>query len=176
MNTQNKLVKEYMTDALLMLMESKPYDTISVTEITKKAGVSRMAFYRNYEVKDDIIDNYFKERLTDLTEHFDKEEHSHDENLMDFLNLIRSSRKMLRILIASNADYLIVRNYKTIIEQIILDHYKLYHPSHIPFGYQMDFLVGGLLYVILSWAKKDSEGEDSALEELFLNLELFIQP
>jgi len=71
---EDNILTEDMTDALLLLMESKPYDTISVTDITKKAGVSRMAFYRNYEIKDDIIDEYFKERLSGLVRHLNEEE------------------------------------------------------------------------------------------------------
>ena len=176
MNTQNLLVKEYMTDALFILMKSNPYDAISVTDITKKAGVSRMAFYRNYETKDDIIDTYFHNQLFDLMNHFREEKHSHDENLIDFLNLIRSSKKVLQLLIHCEAAHLIVKNYMEIIQHIILNHYQIYHPTHIPSGYQLDFLVGGLLHVILSWAKKDSPEDDNALEELFMNLELFIRP
>lgn len=175
MNQQNKLVKEYMTESLLLLLEQKTYDTISVTDITKKAGVSRMAFYRNYKIKDDIIDEYFTDILAELTAHFDQTAHSHDENLMDFLELIHSSRNILRILISSNADYLITRNYEVILKRIILDHYKHYHPNHIPAGYQLDFLIGGLLRVILSWAKNDSEQDASALRNLFFNLEFFTQ-
>ena len=95
---------------------------------------------------------------------------------MDFLNLLRSLRFVLRILIASNADYLIKKNCETILSHIIREHYKFYHPAHVPTGYQLDFLIGGFLQVILSWAKKDSDTEDSALEDLFLNLEFFIQP
>ena len=117
----------------------------------------------------------FREKLQKLTEHFNQLEHTHDENLMDFLNLIRSSRPVLRTLISSNAGYLIMRNYETIIERIILDHYRLYHPSHIPSGYQLTFFVGGLLHVILAWAQQENTKEDQALEDLFFNLELFLQ-
>jgi len=60
-NLQNKLAKESIFIALMILMKKKSFNEISITEITKKAGVSRMAYYRNYTVKEDIITNYLDE-------------------------------------------------------------------------------------------------------------------
>ena len=51
----NKVVVESLQGALLQLITKKSYDSITVTELCKKAGVSRMAFYGNFESKDEII-------------------------------------------------------------------------------------------------------------------------
>lgn len=51
----NKLVIESLQGALLQLVMKKPYDSITITELCRKAGVSRMAFYGNFDSKDDII-------------------------------------------------------------------------------------------------------------------------
>lgn len=50
-----ELSKECIYTSLLQLMEQKPYSEISVTDIAKRAGVSRMAYYRNYRSKDEIL-------------------------------------------------------------------------------------------------------------------------
>ena len=42
-------------DALLLLMKEKPYSKISVSEICKKAGVSRQTFYSLFDSKEDVI-------------------------------------------------------------------------------------------------------------------------
>lgn len=54
-NESNVLTKECIVTALLRLMQDKPYDSISITDITALAGVSRMAYYRNYKSKDEIL-------------------------------------------------------------------------------------------------------------------------
>ena len=54
-NEINALTKESILTALLRLMEEKPYKSISITDITTLAGVSRMAYYRNYSSKEDIL-------------------------------------------------------------------------------------------------------------------------
>lgn len=51
----NDTIKECIYTAMLLLMEQKSYDKITVTDITKKAGVSRMSFYRNFDSKDDVL-------------------------------------------------------------------------------------------------------------------------
>lgn len=54
----------YLTTALLQLLETHDLNTISVTQVVKRAGVSRMAFYRNFETLDDLLSAYFRPKLT----------------------------------------------------------------------------------------------------------------
>ena len=51
----NYAIKEALQDALILLMKEKQYRSISITELCKKAGVSRMAFYNNYKCLDDVL-------------------------------------------------------------------------------------------------------------------------
>ena len=57
----NKMAKEYIVSALISLMKNEDYGSISITDIAEKAGVSRMAYYRNYASKDDILNTYIDE-------------------------------------------------------------------------------------------------------------------
>ena len=63
----NKLVTESLQGALLKLLKTDDYEKITVTELCRKAGVSRMAFYGNFKSKDDIlkriVDGLHKELL-----------------------------------------------------------------------------------------------------------------
>lgn len=60
-NESNRLAKECIVTALIELMKVREYDAISITDITRKAGVSRMAYYRNYTSKEDILNKYMDE-------------------------------------------------------------------------------------------------------------------
>lgn len=60
-NNANLLVKNCIVSALIDLMKKTEYDRITITDITQKAGVSRMAYYRNYSSKDDILIKYLDE-------------------------------------------------------------------------------------------------------------------
>lgn len=45
-----------IADALLSLMKRKQFQQITVTEICEKAAIGRKTFYRNFELKEDVID------------------------------------------------------------------------------------------------------------------------
>ena len=45
-----------MDEALLLLLEQKDYDTITVKEVCKKAGVNRSTFYLHYESMNDLLE------------------------------------------------------------------------------------------------------------------------
>lgn len=50
----------YLAQALIELMERKPLEDISITELTKKAGVSRMSYYRSFASKQQILEEYLQ--------------------------------------------------------------------------------------------------------------------
>lgn len=60
----NQVTQECIETALLLLMQEKDFDDITITEITSRAGVSRTAYYRNYASKEDVLRNVFN-RLED---------------------------------------------------------------------------------------------------------------
>lgn len=45
-----------IADALLQLMQRKPFSQITITELCEEAAVGRKTFYRNFDLKEDIID------------------------------------------------------------------------------------------------------------------------
>lgn len=53
-------VSEYITNALFELMAEKPYNKISITEITDKANVHRVSFYRCFSSKEEIITKWIR--------------------------------------------------------------------------------------------------------------------
>ncbi len=51
--------RERIVDAFLSLLREKRFAEISVTDIASRAGVSRMAYYRNFASKTRILDAFF---------------------------------------------------------------------------------------------------------------------
>ena len=65
-NDENNL-KDCIFTALILLMEQKDYHQITITDIAKKAGVSRMTYYRTYSSKEDILIQYFNKVTQELS-------------------------------------------------------------------------------------------------------------
>ncbi|TPF86274.1 hypothetical protein BW13_05575 [Bifidobacterium sp. UTCIF-37] len=70
----NAFVRECIEGALIRLMETKPFATITVTDIARQAGVSRNAYYRNYASKEAILAEY----LNGLIEAVDRTLNAYD--------------------------------------------------------------------------------------------------
>ena len=54
----NAFVRACIEAALIQLMETKPFSAITVSDIARRAGVSRNAYYRNYGSKEAILTQY----------------------------------------------------------------------------------------------------------------------
>lgn len=68
-----------IADALFSLMKRKPFQYITVTEICEEAAIGRKTFYRNFELKEDVIDF----QLDELCEQYAKEiEGMHSEQML----------------------------------------------------------------------------------------------
>jgi len=63
-------------DALIALMQEKPFDTITVQEVLDRAHVSRSTFYTHYSDKDDLLmsdaEEFFESLSMALSAHGDK--------------------------------------------------------------------------------------------------------
>ncbi|MCA0455302.1 MAG: TetR/AcrR family transcriptional regulator [Chloroflexi bacterium] len=58
-----KDTKEFITTALLQLLAKEPLSKLSVSQVCQRAGVSRMAFYRNFEDLEQILYEYYQPKM-----------------------------------------------------------------------------------------------------------------
>ena len=70
----NQLTRECLQLSLMHLMSEHPYEKITVSEIVRRAGVSRTAFYRNYTDKEDILHELGDEIVKRISEISEKPE------------------------------------------------------------------------------------------------------
>ena len=57
----NRITKESLEISLLQLLEKKELTKITISELVERAGVSRAAFYRNYDSKEEILQEIFQQ-------------------------------------------------------------------------------------------------------------------
>lgn len=75
MNPSSRRSRRKITETLLQLMMDKPFNQITITEISAKADIVRRTFYRNFESKEDVIETYiysiflgYQDRLEEIEE------------------------------------------------------------------------------------------------------------
>ena len=100
MGNANTVVRRSLAIALLKFMESTPFSDISVTELTQKAGVSRMGYYRNYDSKLALLKDYLAQiehdfPFIDLTAASESEFYPFLVRVFDYLSKFELSTKIL---------------------------------------------------------------------------------
>lgn len=68
--------RDALGDALVALMQEKPFDTITVQDVLDRSNVSRSTFYTHYSDKDDLLmsdaEEFFEAISMALSQHGDK--------------------------------------------------------------------------------------------------------
>lgn len=63
MELRSDISKQDLAETVFLLMKTKPYEQISIQDIVDKAGFSRMAYYRNFKSKDEVV-QYYLHKIT----------------------------------------------------------------------------------------------------------------
>ena len=148
---ENLRVKRLMVNAFFTLLEENDLESISISEITRIAKVSRMAYYRNFDSKIDIIDFYLddilNEQLATLNHdiNFWAEEYGraffqsmgkHREHIL-LLNRIGLDGMVLNKFSAAN------ENFAGDMPQNSIERYNLYYAAGAAYNGTIEWLKGG---------------------------------
>ncbi|MCH4008885.1 TetR/AcrR family transcriptional regulator [Companilactobacillus sp.] len=142
--------QQYLTTALFQLLETKPLNEISVTQVVKRAGVSRMAFYRNFDTLDDLLTSYFEPQI--------------EQKFTDIKNDISTQDKMdsLGQFFTQMADTMVLADksgFEYIIQNIFNDQMRDFYESYIPTNnisdvsrkYWIQFMSAGVYAIWREW-------------------------
>lgn len=64
--TLHDTVHEALTVAFIQLLNQRPYESISVSDIVRRAGVSRSSFYRIFGSKESLILEYLQDKYREF--------------------------------------------------------------------------------------------------------------
>jgi len=157
--------KGYIVESLLILMGKKPFDEISIQEITAKAGVNRSTYYRNFTSKTEIINYYFdnlhKEYYKDMTPDITTE-----QNLYELFNYYYKHKEDLLLIHKNGLSHLILDSLNklfklTIKKQTYEEVYKAY------------FYAGGVFNSLLLWLSNNMNNKSRHIYELHSIFESF---
>ncbi|APX71441.1 TetR/AcrR family transcriptional regulator [Companilactobacillus allii] len=111
--------KEYLVTALLQLLKHNDLNQITVSQVVKKAGVSRMAFYRNFDTLDDLLISYFEPLITAQFDEV-KEKSSKEDKLSKVGEFFVRYADVLKLSIDRGFEYII----QNIFDDNMLEFYE----------------------------------------------------
>ena len=144
----NRIIKESLQQALILLMDKKPFDAITITELCRKAGVSRMAFYGNYNSKENLLKKVVLESVERLLDRIGSpfRETTNLSWYEEMFNSIKEDEFCLRTIFRSGFKH----EYLLILNELVL-----HDPSVSPENKYLRIIwTGGVANVIISWIEE----------------------
>ncbi|MCH4889551.1 TetR/AcrR family transcriptional regulator [Acidaminobacter sp. JC074] len=171
--SQKNLTTASILGSLLIKMKEKPLSKISVSEICKLAGVSRMAFYRHFEDLGDVLSIHLEERF----ESFFKE-----VSAIDLSSSYQSSLVLCHYIIEERAFYevLVESGYESLLYQYF-ENFMTYILRNVDFGYHLEgddinyyaaYRSGGIVKLIITWIRQGFQASPDHIAELLTQFDI----
>ena len=160
-------------EALILLLEKKEIEYITIKEICERAGVNRSTFYLHYESIDDLLNETLEYIIHKLVNHFNEEPKKFIEKLntankedlvlikekylKPYLEFIKDNKK---IFIAAFQNPVVMKtqeSYSDLEKYIlnpILDKYNI--PNNKK-KYLLQFYIHGIMAIIQEWTINNCE-------------------
>lgn len=144
-NKQAKLIsKSCFQAALIQLLDKKEINDISVSELTRRAGISRTAFYSHYQTVDDVLSEIIDEELTELNNSVWEAINREEDCFPQIIQKIKDNYDMYSLLMRSNIENTAFFKMR--------DYVKRTYPSLDRKTYYMLIsAIGSLRGIILEW-------------------------
>lgn len=165
--------------ALLTLLEKKPFDYITVSELCAEAGVNRSTFYLHYENTCDLLQETTAYLMEDFMSVFpsdyngirrkletstpDELNFIHSQYLHPYLTYIRDNRRVFAAVLSHPATFRFESIFQKLFDDIfdpILDRFR--YPAEDR-KYIMMFYLNGLTAIVQEWLK---DGCEKSVEEI----------
>lgn len=158
-----------MNDALIILLEHKDFEYITIKDICLEANVNRSTFYLHYSNLNDLLEEVISSLSISFSKHFNSSDNISiinnnnlkdlylikDEYLIPYLNFIKENKRV----------YKAVKNYPNLFKSDATYENmfnSLFSPIMKKFGldlkwhkYMMDFYMNGISSLILNWIFDD---------------------
>ncbi len=165
MNKNKIFTRTCIVTALFSLLKTKKFEEISISEIVKKAGVSRMGFYRNYESKENIIEQYILENFIDTVTALESNGHLHfDTQSMIKTTLIHFQKhaEEIKLLLDKKLNALLYFCY----EKCFYYLYNTTRPSRIRL-YSTRMFIGEIYNLEMAWIETGMKETPEQLAKMY---------
>ena len=179
--SRNSFSSSLMVEALLLLLEKKEYDSITVKEICEKAGVNRSTFYMHYDTKDDLLVEamkYINARLLSDSNYDAIIPRSNDEknfnldeiHLVPYLNTIKEFKKIYRVL--PHKPHIFKKSninkelYRNLCDKLL----RKYNIKNDEKEFAFAYFNYGVLAIIDKWVESDCEEDVYKIADLIIKL------
>ncbi len=169
-----------MNQALLSLLEKKDIDFITITEITRKAGVNRSTFYLHYdniyELLQETLENLNKEFISSFENIVSLNVKSannafllKEEYLIPYLKFCKKNYHILKLVYQKPQLFGNEKVYKKIYDTILYPAISQFLKDETQKIYVLEFFTQGVVGIIRKWIELDCKTEMEEVVNIIKN-------
>lgn len=162
--------KQWLATALLSLMREKPFDSIKIIEISKRADLTRQTFYQNFDSKTAVL-NYYLDQLFELFLQELREKHiqSHKMLTLSYLDFWTRYDEFLQLIINNGLSWILLSKFPDYLDRLItITNFHKYSNSAEIAKYAYTYLSGALANVLIYWIK---DGKRLSIDQIATMIE-----
>lgn len=163
---------ELMDQALLLLLENKEYNFISVKEICLKAGVHRSTFYLHYECMDDLLKETVEWVQKQFYASFQNQNNVQEkiitgtledvclvtpEYLKPYLTFIKENRKLFELIHKKPNLFQAEETFAQLYQNIFMPIMERFTVPKKEQPYVLAYYSHGVLAMVMEWIKRGYE-------------------
>lgn len=146
---RNRFTRMCIGEAIVELMKRDSLDKITVSQIAKKAGISRMTYYHYYDSKVNAIEDYLREIIIQyLTEN---KKRPKEERFMEYSHILFSIE-----FFDQYATFFIIMERQGLYSVLVnaVNHFMVeLYSDHKDMIYRAYYCAGALLNTFINWEK-----------------------
>ena len=176
---RSRRTRKWLGDALLSLMQEKPFRAIQITEITDRAEVSRPAFYLHYRSKEELLFSYVDAGFEEFHTEFSKEVAAGNIDLQKFCVLLfqywEKNANILQMVIAADLPQILMQRLRGHFEIFVAELAGSERKSEQDIQRQefvIDYVAGGTYLLLTKWISNGRPASPEQMGQILFNLTL----
>ncbi len=160
----------WFADALLALMENKPFPQITIKDICQKADLSRQTFYNLFDSKEDVLRFRLRQNYEKLYEGIaDRRQATLENAICAFADELTTDEAVVKLMIANNLSD-IISDEISICVSLFADRFFSNEKNAARLPYGEAFISGGLARILLHWVKDEQRCTMDELVEIIQSI------
>ena len=148
--------KKLIIDALVELLDEKPLEKITVTDIVKKADINRGTFYAHYENVSDVVTSIFENAFSIIRSSINDFQDNTDFDmgimLQKLQNVMEQDFDFYQKIFSSDINMKIYEEISKVLISYVYDHEaELSQVTHSDFVFYTSFYSGGIIKLYRDW-------------------------
>ena len=168
--------------ALLSLLEKKPFEYITISEICEDAGVNRSTFYLHYENTADLLKEATAYVLDDFASYFSVDMESitskyancdlqelnfiNEKYLHPYLSFIKENQRLFAAVLSQPTVFESKAIFQRLFDDVFNPILDRFHYPKAEQHYVMMYYLNGITAIITEWLKEDCRKNIADISEI----------